>query len=514
MTCTTAEELAAEEAAKQLMMRQAAQREAITNAITAAETAVAAVDNDATDAEVTEADAAVMAVRSAIAAAADLPMTETDANTGTANALANRLTAAKTARTAYMDKMQSDADKAMMATAMKLHAGIAAPTSESPDPATGTRFASYGTGENANNIRVRSRSATDIFLTEDKKTTVAALHGWTGKRYHRTTPASAGTYEAHVYSNIGAPEQGNKFGQVGIETPATGYQYGLNAQGVLTTDVESGTSAPRVDSSRFDQSAGVKQFAKGSNEVAVMISGTYHGVSGTYSCTPSGNNICAAQKAAEGFNLGGVTSATNAATFAADNAAWTFKPSNPEARVMSTPDAIYASYGWWLHTAANGDLTASAFVSDKGEVPNAAGLDSLQGTATYMGGAAGKYALYSSTGGTNDAGHFTARATLEADFGENSITGTIDQFMGVGGAKNWSVELKEAVIAGEGGISRSAADDTVWTIGGTAAAASGEWSGSLQDNGADGVPKVGTGTFYTTYGNDGRMVGAFGVTKQ
>ena len=72
-------------------------------------------------------------------------------------------------------------------------------------------------------------------------------------------------------------------------------------------------------------------------------------------------------------------------------------------------------------------------MTDRGDVPNATGLDALEGTATYMGGAAGKYALRSSTGGTNDAGHFTARATLNADFSDDSITGTIDNFMGADG---------------------------------------------------------------------------------
>ena len=61
------------------------------------------------------------------------------------------------------------------------------------------------------------------------------------------------------------------------------------------------------------------------------------------------------------------------------------------------------------------------------------------------------------TGGTNDAGHFTARATLNANFNDDTITGTIDQFMGADGqSRNWSVELKESVIADGGAISGSA----------------------------------------------------------
>ncbi len=151
--------------------------------------------------------------------------------------------------------------------------------------------------------------------------------------------------------------------------------------------------------------------------------------------------------------------------------------------------------------------------------PHTTGLDTLQGKATYRGGAVGKYALSSSTAGTNDAGHFTARATLKADFSDSSITGTIDQFMGADGmSRDWSIELKEAAINTavpgisdnpHGDITRAADDDTVWVIGETAAEASCEWSGKLRYNGDDGVPKVATGAFYTTYGQDGKMVGAF-----
>ena len=92
----------------------------------------------------------------------------------------------------------------------------------------------------------------------------------------------------------------------------------------------------------------------------------------------------------------------------------------------------------------DGDLTASAFADRQGCRPDATGITALRGTATYTGGAAGQYALRSSTGGTNDAGSFTARAKLDADFNDDTITGTIDNFMGADGkSRNWSVELKE-----------------------------------------------------------------------
>jgi len=186
---------------------------------------------------------------------------------------------------------------------------------------------------------------------------------------------------------------------------------------------------------------------------------------------------------------------------------------------------VYASYGWWLHKSADGeDFTASAFHDEKGSVGNATGLTALLGSATYMGGAAGKYALSNPSGEPNDAGHFTADATLEADFTNNTtetaITGTIDNFIGADGeSRDWEVELKGSQISDGGGLgnaSPSTGVQTVWTIGGEAADASGDWSGQLRNNGTgtNGVPQVATGTFYSEYGRIGRIVGAFGANVQ
>ena len=83
----------------------------------------------------------------------------------------------------------------------------------------------------------------------------------------------------------------------------------------------------------------------------------------------------------------------------------------------SAADTAYASYGWWIHKAAkDGAFTASAFVvmgRCTTDLAATASIDNLNGTATYVGGAAGKYSLFSLTGGTNDAGDFTAKATLD-----------------------------------------------------------------------------------------------------
>ena len=493
-TCTSAAEL--------VMERQAAQRSAISTAIGAATTAVNAVDNDSTDAEVSAADTAVANARTAIAAGADLSAEEKAANTGTVDVLASQLSGAKTARQMAIDDANDAAKMAMMATAMKLHDGISMPGGTGDD----TRSAAYGTGDNANDIAVTIGTAAAVNLSEDKDATVAAQYGWTGMRFTAEPDGDAGTYEAMVYSNVGEPTEGAKFND-----SANG-GYTLNADDQIA-DVTSVTDyAGLVASPSFDQSAGTKTFDLAENREYLEFDGTFNGVDGTYTCTPTAiatdRDTCGSTVAASGFTLIGGT--------------WTFEPDDPEARLMNVADDTYASYGWWIHKSEDGEtFTASAFAEDRGTVTAASGITALRGTAMYMGGAAGKYALRSMTGGTNDAGHFTARATLEADFNADTITGIIDNFMGADGeSRDWSVELKESAISDIGAITGTAADAaagnqmTVWTMGGSAADASGEWSGDLKDNGDDGVPKIGTGTFYTLFGLDGKMVGAFGVNKQ
>ena len=442
--------------------------------------------------------------------------------------------AKKAADDAAAEKAKMEA-AAMAATAAKLYAGISDRVT-----ATGatTRNAAYsGTNDSGITVSIGGLDADGnalspvptYTLSEDKDTTVTANHGWAGKRY--ADPAGGDMVEAMVYSNVGEPTQGDKFGQIGITTAVSGYVYGLSAAGMVAVDT-SATAAHvnRVGGSSFDQSAGVKRFSLPSpnpnSQTVVTVPGSFHGVSGTYTCTPA-TAVCAANVSGRGFQLGTVPSATDA-TFTDGGGTWMFKPANPESRVTESADTHYASYGWWIRKSADGKtFTASAFVDNKDDgttanVPAATGLNALNGTATYQGGAAGKYALSSSTGGTNDAGHFTARATLEADFTVNTaddtttngITGMIDMFIGADGeSRDWEVKLNGSPIADTGGIGDTT-DGTEWSIDGTAAADDGNWTGTLQNNGSDGVPQVATGTFYSTYGTAGKMVGAFGANKE
>ena len=531
------------EATLNTQQRVMAQRSTITSAVAAARTAVNAVNDDSTDAEVMEAETAIAALKTAIDGAEGL-IPEGDAGVaeakGTLATLEGNLESAKTSRTA---KMEADAEAkrmaaaeeakkkaaAMAATAAKLYAGISAQMGSLAADGTGfaanDRDAAYNTAGTAINLSIGGETAPTALtatLSEDKKTMVADHHGWKGKRYtHSVTSGDdkGDMYEAIVYSDVGAPTMGAKFS---AEYPDTAT---FVTEGVVTVDT-TGTNTPasRVAIDSFNLSAGTKTFPlPDPNNIdagAITEPGSFHGVRGMYKCVPTSGETCSASLATKGLTLAGGT--------------WTFTPTNAAHRVTETADDAYSSYGWWLRTKADGSLTASAFVDDKGTAPTTNVTTLVAGSATYRGGAAGKYALSSSTGGTNDAGHFTARATLEADFEKDEVTGTIDRFMGADGqSRDWTVELKKSALFNDGtvigdpardGIDLTAAtaDDvrqkTVWTIGGTAAAAAGEWTGALKDTAATktdttGVPKVATGTFYSTYGQDGKMVGAFGAKK-
>ena len=138
---------------------------------------------------------------------------------------------------------QRKANAAMAATAAKLYAGINAPAGDG----TGNNdyFADYNdadqpaTGDSAGTrimvtIGTGTAPGTAVALSEDKKTTVSANHGWAGKKYTHTVPSTEATgagdmYEAVVYSNVEAPKMGRKFGSAATVTPTGAYEYELDA---------------------------------------------------------------------------------------------------------------------------------------------------------------------------------------------------------------------------------------------------------------------------------------------
>ena len=171
------------------------------------------------------------------------------------------------------------------------------------------------------------------------------------------------------------------------------------------------------------------------------------------------------------------------------------------------------------------------------------GMD-LKGSATYKGGAAGKWAMQSTTDDSASGGHFTANATLTANFDANlraadaadtvaankdgvSIGGKIDGFMtGDVSRPNWKVTLSYdampdndadpgvqflgdvAPITGPGAT-------TKWATGG-AVDGVGTWNANFYGEDDDDHPTAVVGEFNAAIGGEddiARISGAFGATK-
>ena len=226
---------------------------------------------------------------------------------------------------------------------------------------------------------------------------------------------------------------------------------------------------------------------------------------------------------------------------------WNFKPTSLRSTV-STPDADYLEYGFWLKKTVKDGVTTYNEVktfadgigsykdeTDFGDVGDGADADTIVGTATYEGDAAGVYvhdnlgaggAVESSTSGT-----FTADVSLTAHFGgpdvainkKNTIDGSISNFDLSGGESDaWRIGLKadfdsdpDAPLTPPGipsGTFKGAANG-----GGTAGSWRGMFRGEASGTGfslGDRLaPPAVTGEFNANFIN-GNVAGAFGAEKK
>ena len=493
------------------------QRNAISTAITAAETAVAGVGDDSTDSEVESANMAVAAARTAISDADDLPEAETDANTRTVNAIANRLSAALESRMTAMDEADEAMAKANAELGKNLHASIEdnAPTSPARQNGLFT-LAVDGTltiaGPTAGGP---GRFEGDDFPANPPAmkpgASAGSLGGWAGANYAHTHTTTKVVNEARVYNNQG-PGKTVTFAKAGYtvatDTTAT------DVEGYLTLDATDNATLGRIMAPTFTHS-GTQTHQKAERADALYVRGTYDGAPGTYRC--SGDVACSSTNDGKG------SPSALAGT-------WHFKP-DAGAMVMQ-PDANYLYYGWWVNKNKDGEpMLATAFVGTVGTVANGGDLTALTGSATYAGHAVGKWAINNVLDGTGNGGHFTADAKLEATFGTGAtagVTGTIDNFRLNDGTEDpgWSVALQRGGLGATGGtIGAGAPADqpkTVWSIDGNKSMAAGNWGGTMYDElpgdppDGDGsnLPTTVTGTFYSEFSTIGRMVGAFGAEKQ
>ena len=356
------------------------------------------------------------------------------------------------------------------------------------------------------------------------------LGDWAGKHYGHTNAGTKVSNSAVVYTNQAAPsvkpfatgatqDDGTAITSTTTAPTAEG-QYQASSR-TLALGTSASSSAIKGD---MFPTAGTTTYTPDPVTNTVVVRGTYQGAPGSYRC--AGAACTAEAESGSAITLGGN---------------WFFV--HDAGAMTSRADANYLYFGWWLQKDKDDKPTAaSAFTGMVGDVDGNQTLadpTGLNGSATYAGHAAGKFAISDPING-GDAGHFTADATLTAKFGaaatadannSNGLTGTLDNFMANGESVPWSVSLLRANLNGTGGTVAfndpdtasvdESATQTVWSIDGNSAAASGNWSAQLYDekpgpapsgDGSDVATSV-TGTFQSHFGSTHTMVGAFGATR-
>ena len=346
-------------------------------------------------------------------------------------------------------------------------------------------------------IDVRS---VELEATEDM---VRSIAGWKGTRYEGKEGKDGNDHVAIFYSNQGEPKE--------ISFKAWTEQGGnpltlVDAAGDVPAHVAGGENAAFGGDNEI---TGFTKSVRGTTHTSgSSVVGSLSGAAGTFQCTA-------------------LTCTSNERP---TEAGWIFIPASG-ATVEEADTGEYIRFGGWLRTDKDGEWANFApVVTLHGETAAvAATVDAgWSGKATYEGGAVGVYAINRGSGQSgNEAGHFTAKATLTADFeaeGDNagtggSIKGTVDDFMVDGTQKPWKVDLLETGLTAGGATGFSKDDDgTQWTMieGGTPADADGEWSGNLynENGGTDAFAESVAGDFKAQYENIGNMRGAFGANEK
>ena len=330
---------------------------------------------------------------------------------------------------------------------------------------------------------------------------VSANSGWTGG--HFKGKGDKKDHESRVYWLAETKAKGTKFSAL------TDIGHGSISGNVIMFTGFGGTPSDRVVINGFTGTSGQLTppgaRTTGTGDMAVHTwPGSYYGVPGTYSCTgqPSETNCQVSRHAGEKRILVG--------------SMWTFTVTDANKDMeVTAADNKYSYYGWWLNKASGGYQFDHLFGST-GTALTRENVNNADGTATYNGGAAGKYAIYSTTPKAAESGDFTANVMLTADFDVpatmTTITGTIDKFMVDGSEKEgWEVDI----VKNSGNSDENTnlfGGTAVWSIGENKGA-NGSWSADFHDAGTDGIPKIVVGGFDVA-NDSAKMIGAFGASKQ
>jgi hypothetical protein len=446
----TAAMLAAETAARVL-----AQRNAISSAVATAKTAVEAVTDDSTDAQVMAADAAITAAEEAIAAGTDLPAGETATASEDVGMLASTLTDAKSSRELAMGGAVRDMRNRIIGKDRAIESAANLDGTVGPTEANISISRAAGKSASVSVTAPAGYSASDMAAMPNGN--------WVGTHLERSI--SGATQHLFVYTDIGTPtriqfydfdrDANTAFRYTDGTPPVHTNPYGpgdpltpldLSAGGAVSID-SMGSLDDNFDKPGSAAGGDLRQtFRLPSSTATVhMFKGNFQGAPGTYTCTsPAAGDDC-------------VVTITPGGDYLETNGEWTFTP-----ELNSTAwrnDTEFMSFGWWLQepNSPNGAYQFGYYADGNAYTPPPGTITT--GTATYTGRAAGKYVVQEVEDGgvTGGVAHqFTAAASLTASFDEaaNSIHGTISAFTADDGSSpGWEVTLHEKTLGAKGTLS-------------------------------------------------------------
>ncbi len=336
-------------------------------------------------------------------------------------------------------------------------------------------------------------TANTAFTSAQAGTSVslAANNGFSGTMLTWEDATRADTM--FVYTDIAAPRS-RLFSE----------QYGGNDQVLaLSTTAHSGVAGTAFngrEGGTVEHEPNVSA-TPGAPPTIVRLPGTYQGAAGSYQCT--------------GADCSSSVNANGTITFGGGGG-WMFTANT--GAMVSLADSAYMSFGWWMRddkTSSNLLDNVAVFHGPQGGTAVGAVTD-LTGTADYEGAAAGKYAWRDRVADTAHGGHFTAKAALSANFDTDMMNGSVSAFrIGDDGADpDWTVTLSQTAIdTSDGSVARTGTT-TQWAVGSSKADRAGGWQAQLSTTGAsrnDDLPTGVSGAFDAQFGEQGRMLGAFGA---
>ena len=430
----------------------------------------------------------------------------TVADDGSVTATGGTVTASLTAdamdQVADAKQMKADDDADMAQMARDRAIGQASAMA-SPGSAPGITSISYPAGKDVS-VRVTGFKPTEM--------QPGMLGSFTGVSLSNTSSAASTQYMT-VYTDIAEPKKREFLNWDNDDDTPSAYAEATDGDGFITLIPGTATltagqgrfSAGNIDltifpkagpstggtvTKTFEANARQSTTASTAPPDLVELPGTFDGARGKYRCVAVD---CVVEVTPSGTY-----------SFSGTGSTWTFVPNNGE--MAYHEDAEFLRFGWWMNEPAKstGTYSFAAFHMGSNYVANAAdgtaatGADAGQlvtGDATYTGNAAGRYSV------GDEAGAFTANASLTAKFGDatavGSISGMISGFQGdAGDMSGWSVEMKKINLTTlsvvDGGAtdnefassnlnqSSSTYNGTIATLGDTMAY--GTWSGRFYGN--------------------------------